>query len=517
MPENNLKKEMLVKPESSSGAEVAKGASYLFVQGFATSASDLLFLLVAARILSIPEIGAVSALGVLGTFFLTIGTFAVPSSIIKYTSEYIGKNRQDIVKGICKRALGFGVLAGLLAFLACFVLSATLSQLIAGNASLQPVIAILAFNILILVVNTFLNGVLFGFQKFRAMAFVGIAVSGIKLFVALFLIIRGLGLVGVATGWVAGNLVGSFLLLFYVYSSFSKEKDSGELALTELFKYSLPLYGASIVAYFSATIDRLVVLSFSNLAVLGAYSVAVAAVNTLGIVSSSIGSSLFPQLSQIQGRYGASALNEVSAKASRYLFIIMTPLTLGLAVIAYPTIELFFGESYTSAWLCLSIVAVAATLTSADTIVSNLLLSLGMTKTTFTASVAGVTVAIVVSALLVSPLGSIGAAFGRFSLMLASFSLSAIVLKKKMGLHLDTNALKKCLFCGGVMAVTVAIIQLITYNKYLLLAYVAVGGIAYALMLKLLGIINSEDFQLLKEISPESFHGLIKAFARFFS
>lgn len=508
---------MLVDNQGSSGALVAKGASYLFAQGLAANISSLLFLVIAARMISVSSIGAISALGIIGTLFMTIGTFAVPSGATKYISEYLGKNEQDKAKETYRKCLKFGFLMSVVVSIACLALSGPISAFALNDPLLQPIIMILAVDVGALIFNSFLNGTLFGLQRFRSIAVVGISVSIVKLVGPLFLLSAGLGLLGIVVGWIVADLVSDFLLFFLVSSSFGNVRSSNELSFRRIFRYSLPLHGASIVAYFSATVDRFVVLSLSDLAVLGVYSVAVAAVNAIGIVSSAMGSSLFPQLARIHGRYGKTGLKEASVKSSRYLFLIFTPLVIGLLATAYPTIQFFFGESYTSGSLPVAIVSIATALTSASMIVSSLLLSLDMTRTILETSLVSVATGAVFCALLVSPLGSVGAAIGRAALLLSAFAYSAYVLKKVFGLYFDITAFKKSLLCSAAMAIGVIAAQSLLSGTNMLPLYVAIGSVIYILMLKLLKALNAEDFELLKEILPSRFQRFTSFFEKFFS
>lgn len=507
---------MTSEDQLSPGAQVARGASYLFIQGAITNISSLLFLLIASRLLPISSIGAVSALGIVSSLLTTVGAFAIHSGVTKYISEYIGKNRQDTAKEIYKKTLRFSFLTSTIVTLACLALSAMISQYVFGDSSSQSIIIFLAFDIGVLTFYSFMNSTALGLQNFRLIAYVGIIVSALKLLIPICFLITGLGLLGILLGWLTGDSVGSLLLFFFSSSSFGKAKSSNEFSFIELVRYSLPLYVVNIVAYFSTTIDRFVILSLSTLAVLGIYSIAMAAVNAIGIVSSSIGSSLFPRFSQMYGRHGADSLKESSIKSSRYVFIIFTPLAIGLAATAYPTIELFLGESYASGWLSLAIVSVAVALTSASIIVNNLLLCLGKTRIILEANMIGVLMGAALSTLLVSNLGSVGAAFGRASLVFASFAYSAYKLKKNYGLPIDINALEKCLLCTLVMLAVVVPTELLLNDKYMTPFYVVIGGIVYILMLRLLKVINDQDVQLLEEILPERLHVFVNAFANFF-
>jgi stage V sporulation protein B len=510
-------RKVTVNTQTPSGARVAKGASYLFIQGLIANACSLLFLIIAARILPVSNIGAISAFGIIASLFMTMGTFAVPSGATKYISEYLGKGEQRTAKDVFEKCLRFGLLTTIIISFLCLALSGVISTLALSDPSLEPIIRVLALDIGALIFNAVLSGILFGLQKFHVIALVGIATSTLKLLASIYFLDVGLKLLGVVIGWVIADLVSAIILLLLTSRSFRKVSNSNELPFGEILRYSLPLYGSSIIAYFSSTIDRFVVLSLSNLTVLGIYSIAMAAVNAIGIVSSSIGNSLFPQMAQLQGLHGRDALKEASVKASRYVFLIFMPLAIGLLATAYPTIELFFGESYTSGSLPMIIVSIVVALTSASVIIGNLLLSLGMTRTILEASVISVAIGAAVSALLVSPLGSIGAAIGRAALLSASFAYSAYTLRTAFGLYLDISAFKKSLICSGIMAIGVIIAQLLLSGKYMLPIYIAIGVIIYVLTLRISKALTYQDVQLLNEILPSRFHRLTDLFVKFFS
>jgi O-antigen/teichoic acid export membrane protein len=512
-----VQEKMTVETQTPSGALVAKGASFLFTQGLGASVSSFLFLTIATRILSISNIGAVSAVGMIGTLFTTVGTLAIPSGVTRYISMYLGRSEQNTAKEIITKSLRFGFLASLLISFGCLASSGLISSLILHDPVLQSVIMVLAFDVGALVFNSFLSGTLFGLQKFRLIAFIGIITSALKLLGATCFLFLGLSLQGIVIGWVVADLTATSLLLFFVSKSFGKIKSSDGFSYGEILRYSFPLYVASIIGYFSTTIDKLVVLSLSDLAVLGVYSVAVAAVSTVGMVSDSIGASLFPQLVHVHGQYGEDALKEASVKTSRYVFLIFMPLAIGLAATAYPIIQLFFGESYTSGSLPVVIVSVVVALTSAVVIVNNLLLSLGKTRVILEASAISVTVGAAFSAFLVSSLGSTGAAIGRAALLSASFAYSAYRLRKAFGLYFDMDAFKMSLVCSVTMVVSVIAAQLLLMVKYMLPLYITVGAAVYFLMLRFLKVLNNQDAQLLKEVLPTRFQRLTNIFNWFFS
>jgi len=500
--------------EAAPSIVVARGASYLFIQGLVSNVAGVVYFAFAARILSVAEIGVVSALGMVAALFVTFGTLALPSAATKYISEYLGKERWDLAKGVYKKILLFGFsVSGLLSFL-CVVASTFMSVFVFGSQAYQPLINVLALDVFALLLSSFFTGTLFGLQKFREVSFVGIVLSCLRYSISLYLLVQGYGLMGLVIGWVIGDFVGLGLSFFFASTSFKTR--AAQQPFTELVKYSLPLYGSGILTYFTAYIDRFIVLFFAGFTTLGIYSVAVMAASVVGLVSRSMSNSLFPQLSELYGRHGRDALKVASIRASRYVFLIFMPLAVGLAATSYPTITLFAGVRYESGWLPLAMISIAMALTCAGVVVSNLLLSLGLTRTFFEANILGVAVGTICCALLVTPFGSAGAALGRVALMVISFAYAAYTLRKVFGLYFDSDAFKRSLVASAVMAIAVGLMQFVWLDRRMLPLYVFVGGFVYISMLRFLKAVDNQDIKLLHQFLPKYFGGIIDTIARIF-
>jgi len=499
--------------EAPPSIVVARGASYLFIQGLVSNVAGVVYFAFAARILAVAEIGVVSALGMVAGLFVTFGTLALPSAATKYISEYLGKDRWDMAKGVYKKVLLFGFsVSGLLSFL-CVVTSTFISVTVFGSQAYQPLINVLGLDVFALLLSSFFTGTLLGLQKFREVAFSGIVLSCLRYGSSLYLLIQGYGLMGLVIGWVIGDFAGFGLSFFFASTSFKTR--AAQQPFTELVKYSSPLYASGILTYFTAYIDRFVVLFFAGFTTLGIYSVVVMAASVVGLVSRSISNSLFPQLSELYGRHGREALKAASIKASRYIFLIFTPLALGLAATAYPTITLFAGVRYESGWLPLAMISIAMALTCAGVVVSNLLLSLGYTRAFFEANILGVAVNAACCALFVTPFGSAGAALGRVALITTSFGYLAYTLRKVFGLYLDLDAFKNSLISSTVMAIAVGLMQFVWLDRHMLPLYIFVGGVVYVSLLRFLKAVEDQDIMLLHEFMPKYLGGIIDMFARF--
>jgi hypothetical protein len=74
-----------------------------------------------------------------------------------------------------------------------------------------------------------------------------------------------------------------------------------------------------------------------------------------------------------------------------------------------------------------------------------------------------------------------------------------IALRRRISVGFDIEAFWKALVSSGVMTAVVVLAQAWYYSKYLLPAYVVLGGSVYFSMLLLLRAIKEQDVQLLGE------------------
>jgi len=494
------------------GASVARGATYFFIRALVASASGLVYYAFASKILSVTEIGVVSVLAIIESLLATFCILAIPSATTKYIAEYLGRERPDIIAGIYKTVLKFGLVVSFISSFLCFVAANPISLLVSSKNIYEPLIQLMAIDVFALLLSPFFENVLLGLGKFRNIALVGVSQVSLRYFSSLFFIILGYGLMGVLTGWVIGDFFG--LGLFFVLASRSVQTKPTPYPLKELAMYSAPLWASATLSYFVLHVDHFVILFFAGVSTLGIYSVALTATSVLGLVYSSLGGSLFPQLAELSGRHGKGALKLASIKVSRYIFLVFTPLAVGLAVTAYPVILLFFGPQYQSGVLSLTIVSFAMALTCASVAVENLLLSLGSTRTFLEANVLAASVGTLFSIILVSQFGSTGAALAKALQGITLFVYPAWRLRKIFGIFFDTEAFAKSWLGSLTMAVAVTFIGLVFTSALFLPLYIIIGGVVYVTTLRLVNAVKSEDFLVIKQLLPNRFQKTVDLVAK---
>jgi O-antigen/teichoic acid export membrane protein len=488
---------------------VARGASYLLAQGVIVNAIAVIFLAFAARKLStVADLGRFTTLTTFAMLMVTVGAVGLPTACTRFIAKYVASTQKGQADRVYRTImiLGTGLSAAVL--LVTFVGREFIASTLLGSSSYVYLVQLIAVDIFFQLLTLFPLGALQGIYAFRESAVVTISSNIFQFSVALYLLDIGLGLVGIFYGWILGDGLGAVLALVLASRRFSISTPSEHI--TGLMRYSMPLYGANLAGFASSYLDRFLVLFLAGTVALGIYTPAVVAAMVLGIVSVPIAGSLLPHLTEIHTQHGDEGFSNAARAASRYLFILLLPLAVGLAATAAPTLALFVGQRYTGGTVALAILALAYGLTSASVIINTSLLVLGRTTVLLLAGLLGV-IGELAFAPLILVFGLDAAAVARTVLMFTSLAVSWLLLRRAVSGIVDLNAFFKVLACALIEGVAVLAVEFAIYERQLLGLYIAVGAIVYLLSLRYLRILNQDDMALLHKLFPVRLRFLVSA------
>jgi len=496
--------------------KVAKSSLYLSIQSILGNILMAFLFMVTAWILPQSDIGVISALGMIINLFATLATLAIPQAVTKYIAENIGRRKFDLAKTVFDKAILIGLVAGLASVAISLALIPWISMFLFGSAVSQYLVYMLSLCVFMAIFNPFLGGIIGGIQKFKESLIINIVSGAISTGASIILLYQGFGVVSIITGWIVGGFIVTILSSIVVFSSFKRTEVNNSPSLTtKLIVYSLPLYFTSILNYLLGYIDKYIILLWIDLKSLGIYAVAVAAPAVISALINSAGSALFPKLSEIYGGLGEEALKEASVKASRYIFLLFIPISVGLAVVAYPIITLFFGDGYGLGASSLAVISLTNGLTCFSVITTALFLSLAATRVFLEAGVLSVLADVTVCIAFIPILGITGAALGKLALSIVGLIYGLYRLKHIHGLYFDREAFVNAWIGSIAMAVVVGFVEFIYMSKFMLPAYILVGGIVYLVLLKLLHAVKSQDIILAKQFLPTRLGGAVNFLAKF--
>jgi len=504
-------------------ARVARGATYLFAQGFFNAIVGLIYFIILTHAVSTEEMGVFALLSFILAIAQVFGTFALPSAAVKYIAQHLAENDTEKAKAVVTRVLQVGLLASAVSFLLLFILAEPMSSLIFGNVSYALLIRLIALCSLFTILNLETTSFLQGIQRMRDVALIGLAYTLISTSVGVCLLYYGWRLYAVVIGWLAGFLITSVagLILTAKYLGvFGKP-----YSIKPLWNFSLPLYVSGGISFWVGWIDQLLLVSYMSLLygttvaqrILGVYYVAIRASTVPSLFSSSIITALFPQLSELYAQQGLNSLKDAFRVSARYSVLIGFPLIVGLAALAYPVIILVAGWQYIEATDPLIIISIAALVGTLGVAISPILLTLERTRIASLLAVVsvGLNFFLSYSALAFLRLGMVGTAWARTLASIIGLVLSLYALTRYVPVSFDKEAIWKASVASALLVVAIVGLDLVRmffspssyhfleFRLHLLPIYVAVGALAYFASLVGLRAIKKRDVELIYEYLPK--------------
>lgn len=507
-------------------ARVARGATYIFIQGFATAIIGLVYFGFLAHAFGSPsekwQMGAYALLSFIVSASQVFGTISLQSAAVKYIAQYRAQGEMEKAKAVATRVLQIGLLASAVTFSVLFIPAESLSNLLFSTPDLAILIRMIAVTSIFTILEIIASGILQGLQRIGAVAILGLIMSLTHTVIGIILLLSGLRLYAVVIGWLAGWCLTAVIALFLVskYLGFFGKPHP----VRPLLSFSSPLYVSSTIGLFVAWADQLLLVSYMSLlygtqaaqSILGVYYVAVRASFVPTLFANAVVIALFPSLAELYARHGSSGLTDAFRASTRYSVLIGFPLIAGLATLAYPVVILFGGWEYVGAAEPLIIVSLGALITTLGLALGPILMTLERTAVASMLSVVSVALSLLLSYLMVVPLNlsMVGAAWARTLAGILVLVLTIYVVTRYVKIAFDKEALWKSLAASGLLVAAIIGVDLIrmllspsTYQflvirLHLLPIYVVAGGVAYFIGLVLLKAIKKQDVEMLKEYLP---------------
>lgn len=507
---------------------VARGATYMFIQGFLSSVIGLVYFMILANFfLPRQEMGKFHILSFTLLFAQMLSTFALPEAATKYIAQFLAEGNTERARAVIVCILRVCLIAASVSCLTIFISADWLSILAVGTCELALHFRVLGFASFFAVCFFYSLGLLRGLQKVREMAAVNLLFTVVQSSLAIFLFYMGFGLVSVVYGWLIGytfSLAGSFF-----FASKYLGVSGKSYSLKQLLNFSHPLYISAVLGLVLNWVDQLFLLS-KGLDLFGVYGLAVRAAIVPSLISNSIFIALFPKLSELYVRDGTRSLEDAFYSATRYATVAGFPIIIGLAVLAYPVMLLFGGSAYLEAAYPFVIICLAMLPTTVGVAIFSILFTLEKTVAASVIMVTSILSNTALCYLMLVPLnmGMFGAALARLGASLVSFGLGIYVLKGSMNVRFDTEMLWKTSLASSIMVGALLLFDVLrqtvtlsygflTFPIHLLPIYVIGSAIVYFLTLILLKAIKEHDIELVHEYLPKKMKWVTGWLKRFVS
>jgi O-antigen/teichoic acid export membrane protein len=467
------------------------------MQSLGLNAVTIVSFLILARLISTKDMGIWAILLLIVASCQAFATWFAPA-VTKFVAENASK-RPRAAAAAFYQALRLTSLTYLPIVAAVYLGASFIASKVIGDISYAPLFRVLAIDVFFSAgVLPIVTAALLGIQMFRETAAISLIVQGfVRQSIVISLILLMKNLVGLVIGGLVADVATVFIYLALAVRALGAPRF--DFSLTKLFGFSFPLELSQITSFAQAWFDRALLVAFVPLTLLGIYNVALTAFGVLTGVSGSIANMLFPAYSSIPNK--AESLNrmrEAIRLAIRYASFTLVPLALGLLATAKPALTLLVGESYVGGYLPLGILCGAFALTAFATALGPVLLALEETRLYALVTAVTTLIGLGAAVALLPTWGIIGASASRALTTTLVAILTLLILKRRIALRLDLQAISKPLVAGTTMVGVLVVVQIVNYSKFLLPLYLLIGAITYVVLLRLLRAVDSTDLYLLQ-------------------
>jgi O-antigen/teichoic acid export membrane protein len=402
--------------------EVVRGAATAFVLRMLGTGFRFGFNVLLARLLGAEGVGVYYLALTVTSIATVVGQMGLDNALLRFTAANVAQKNWDNVAGVYRQGVWYTTGA-------CVVVSAVVAggadwigQVIFDKPSLAGPLRLMALSILPMCLLTLYGELLKGLKKVGAATLVqslGSPLVGIPLVVVLSIYF---GVMGAALAHVLATIL-VLLLGIGLWRRATPQLRGirGGFDTSLLVRTSLPLFGAALMSLVMSSTSTLMLGIWRDNQSVGIYGSAVRTAMLTSFTLVAVNCILAPKFAALYAQGDLQALGALARNAARMVTLLATPLLL-LFIVAPRWVLGFFGLDFTAGAAALAILTLGQYISVAAGSVNYLLMMCARERLVRNTYVFSVVLNILLNALLIPPLGIIGAALAT-SVSLASHNL----------------------------------------------------------------------------------------------
>jgi O-antigen/teichoic acid export membrane protein len=259
------------------------------------------------------------------------------------------------------------------------------------------------------------GGILEGLQRFYLLNWTGIASTLLRAALIIYVLRHGLGLLSVALITVSLPLVAAaarvviaqrLLEIPYAWKYIDRE------SLRQVVNYGSVTFMIIVAGRLRFKTDAVIIGTFLSAAAITHFSIGARLVDYAGEVVSSLAQIFTPMSSHFHATGNYDQLRKIFISGNRACALVMFPMTVALVVMGKSAIEAWVGQRYISSYIVLLIVLIPSTLYQAQSTSNRILFGMSLHKSlAYVVLMEGIA-NVILSIVLVRPLGIVGDAIG---------------------------------------------------------------------------------------------------------
>jgi len=415
--------------------EIFKGSAITFFLKMSGMLLSYIAILIISRQYGAEGVGLYSLTFGLMTFVAMISVMGINVSILRYVGEFKKNGKDYKLKLLYRYALELVVPFSLLLSSLLYAFSGFIAESVFHNASYKAALEFSAFVVPFIALQNigveFIRGLkLMKVSEFlRSVNHLFISVTLLSI-VGLYLTNQLLPIYTLGIGVFVSAVFSVYFILKKIQTI--KAINHNDFSKKELVETSMPMMVTVVASFVLGSIPLFMLEVFSTTKDVGVFSVAFKIATMVSLVLVVVNTISAPKFSELYWNKEYKTLQLVIDSSTRLIFIVSLIVSI-LIILFTDQILMLFGNDFISGSHVLILLVVAQMINSATGSVSILLNMIGSQKALKNIAIIVTTLTIVVSYILVSNYGSIGAAY-TFIISMALLNISgAIYAHMKLG------------------------------------------------------------------------------------
>ena len=441
-----------------TAATSMKGGVLLFVGNTVALLVNAVGALLVALMLSPSEYGIYSVSLILPSMFILFSDWGINPALVQFIARSRSQGKTEYIRDYQKAGFIFKVMTGGILSLSLWILSDVLAYYLLGRPEIGELVRLASVSILFQPIYQTTISVLTGYERMDYRATVSVIHSLVKGISAPLLVYYGFGVSGAILGHVSSYAVAAglgFLLSFKTSIRYEQIEESigTIICLKEMIGYGLPLFLGNIVGGLTNSFRGFLMSWFVSDEIIGNYSVASRFMSLIGLVTGSIGVTLFPAFSKFNYKAEPVKTREAFRASIKYASMIIIPLNVLLAVVSEPLIYTLYGLKYPLAPGFFLLLLMPMILVGTGSLsMRSFFNSQGDTRVSMKVGLIGSVVSILFSPIMVWVWGIPGLIISIFIASLASNLLGLFVLRENYSFYPDLAHMVRLLLCSALSA-----------------------------------------------------------------
>lgn len=395
------------------------------------------------------------------TGYLGLLDFGITPSTVKKVAEYRAKDDSEGINRVVTGGVVIFVVVGVLSFAASVVLSFFFNDLFPNPLARDiaaGLVLLTGFNLAVTFPASVFIGVLRGFQRYDIDATVSTVALILRSILIVLLLRAGYGIIALAWATLGFDLARLVYLLYRAYQVNPALRVARRFfdrdEIKRLFSYSSHFFLIAVGNRINFFTDSIVIGIYLSVAAVTPYSIALRLVTYLRELVIEMTGVLMPAITHLHATEATEGVRELHLRATKYAALLSLPVGLVFWILGDRFIALWMGERFITgdkAHILLYILTLGIVVHLIGTPTGSVLTGLGRHDVVARFSILQAVTNLIVTLILVKPLGLIGVALGTTISMCCFFLWSNIIFFKRYLQQPIVEFLRRALF-GALMA-----------------------------------------------------------------